>query len=156
MNSDQSGEVKDPDKLVALRSPQAPDLPKISSDIELQLTIESPIDTPEQPSLYRDDATMLVPGHRLGRFRILQYIGSEDDLCWIVSELIIGHSLRWVLEAGKLTPRRVMEIASQIAEGLAAAHAAGFIHRDLKPENIMLTPEDRVKILDFGLAKSAV
>jgi eukaryotic-like serine/threonine-protein kinase len=216
MNSDQSGDAKDPNKLPALRSLQGPDLSKISSDIELQLTIESPIDTPEQSSLSSKDATMLVPGHRLGRFRILQYIGGggmgqvyraadprldrdvaikilpgafvrdpdllsrfqaearaasalnhpnvvaiydigrEDDLCWIVSELIIGHSLRWVLEAGKLTPRRVMEIGSQIAEGLAAAHAAGFIHRDLKPENIMLTREDRVKILDFGLAKSAV
>jgi Tol biopolymer transport system component len=83
-------------------------------------------------------------------------IGREDDLCWIVSEFINGQSLRRVLEEGTLTPRRVIEIASQIAEGLACAHAAGFIHRDLKPENIMLTADDRVKILDFGLAKSAV
>jgi eukaryotic-like serine/threonine-protein kinase len=81
-------------------------------------------------------------------------IGREDDLCWIVSEFINGHSLRRMLDEGTLTPRRVIEIASQIAEGLACAHAAGFIHRDLKPENIMLTADDRVKILDFGLAKS--
>ena len=68
---------------------------------------------------------------------------------YMVSELVDGESLR----GAKFGLRKVLDIATQIAGGLAAAHAAGITHRDLKPENILLTRDGRVKILDFGLAK---
>jgi serine/threonine protein kinase/Tol biopolymer transport system component len=72
---------------------------------------------------------------------------------FVVSELLAGDSLRERLRHGALTSRQAIDIALQIARGLAAAHDKGIVHRDLKPENIFLTNDERVKILDFGLAK---
>jgi Tol biopolymer transport system component len=79
--------------------------------------------------------------------------GSHDGLAYIVSELIDGESLRDLISRGPLPQSRAVEIASQVADALAAAHAASIVHRDLKPENIMLTRDGRAKVLDFGLAK---
>ena len=72
---------------------------------------------------------------------------------YLVSPLLEGTTLREELTAGPLPQRKAIDYALQIANGLAAAHAKGIIHRDLKPENIFITKDDRVKILDFGLAK---
>ena len=68
---------------------------------------------------------------------------------YIVSELVDGEPLR----GARFGLRKTLDIAAQIASGLAAAHAAGVVHRDLKPENILLTRDGRAKILDFGLAR---
>ena len=82
-------------------------------------------------------------------------VGSHQTQRYLVSELLEGQTLRQVLEGGALPVRRVIEYAQEIAKGLAAAHDKGIVHRDLKPENIFITKDDRVKILDFGLAKLA-
>jgi serine/threonine protein kinase/Tol biopolymer transport system component len=82
-------------------------------------------------------------------------IGSHEGAPYMVCELLEGETLRERLRGGVLSPRRAIETATQIAEGLAAAHDKGIVHRDLKPENIFLTKDGRVKILDFGLAKIA-
>ncbi|MGA9508932.1 MAG: serine/threonine-protein kinase, partial [Candidatus Sulfotelmatobacter sp.] len=72
---------------------------------------------------------------------------------YIVSELLEGSTLRARLAEGTLGQRKVLDYGVQIAAGLAAAHERGIVHRDIKPENIFITKDDRVKILDFGLAK---
>ena len=80
-------------------------------------------------------------------------VGNSDGTPFLVSELLEGETLRDRLDRGAIPPRKSVEIALQIAHGLAAAHEKGIIHRDLKPENIYITKEGRVKILDFGIAK---
>ena len=82
-------------------------------------------------------------------------VGRDKDTYWIASELIEGDTLRHAIESGPLRSAKAIEIAAQVANGLAAAHAAGLVHRDLKPDNIMVTPKGQVKILDFGLAKQS-
>lgn len=80
-------------------------------------------------------------------------VGRHDGTPYIVSELLEGQSLRARLDGAALPLRKAIEFGIQLAEGLAAAHDKGIVHRDLKPENIFVTPEERLKILDFGLAK---
>jgi hypothetical protein len=80
-------------------------------------------------------------------------VGNEGGTAYIVSELLEGVTLRERLERGPLPPRRAVDAALQVANGLAAAHEKGIIHRDLKPDNIFLTRDGRAKILDFGIAK---
>ena len=82
-------------------------------------------------------------------------IGQQNGAPYLVTELLEGESLRSTLGQGKLSERKRLDHAVQIAQGLAAAHEKAIVHRDLKPENLFVTTSGRVKILDFGLAKLA-
>jgi serine/threonine protein kinase len=90
------------------------------------------------------DHSNILAVHQFGVFQ-----GSP----YLVSELLVGQSLRQVLQHGPIPVRKGLDYAVQIAHGLAAAHEKGVVHRDLKPENLFLTKEGCIKILDFGLAK---
>ncbi len=86
----------------------------------------------------------------------LHDFSTEGEVAYAVMELLDGETLRERLASGPLSPRKAVEYATQIAQGLAAAHERGVVHRDLKPENLFVTRDERVKILDFGLAKRQV
>jgi len=78
--------------------------------------------------------------------------GREGEVTYAVTEVLDGETLRERLAGGALGWRRAAEIGATIADGLAAAHQAGIVHRDLKPSNVFMTSDNRVKVLDFGLA----
>ena len=80
-------------------------------------------------------------------------IGNQGDRRFLVTELLVGQTLRHVLNAGPMPSNWVRDVALQIGHGLAAAHATGITHRDIKPENIFVTESGLVKLLDFGLVK---
>ncbi|HLP22713.1 MAG TPA: protein kinase [Microbacteriaceae bacterium] len=82
--------------------------------------------------------------------------GEEDGSAYLVMELVPGEALSTILEREKsLDPDRVLDIIAQTAAALYAAHQAGLVHRDIKPGNLLITPDGRVKITDFGIARIA-
>ena len=82
--------------------------------------------------------------------------GEEDNSAYLVMELVPGSPLSSIIEReGTLPPDRVLNFIAQTARALAAAHSQGLVHRDVKPGNLIITPDDRVKVTDFGIARLA-
>ena len=82
-------------------------------------------------------------------------LGEENGLLFVSMEYVTGESLAARIQRlGTLTPSQLRPILSQLCEGLAAAHAAGVVHRDLKPANILIDAQERVKLIDFGIARA--
>jgi predicted ATPase len=80
-------------------------------------------------------------------------LGQVDGTRYIAMELVIGETVRALLDSGPVPFRKAVAIAGQVADALAKAHEIGLVHRDLKPENLMVTGDGTAKVLDFGLAK---
>ncbi len=87
---------------------------------------------------------------------VIHEIGECEDAHYIVSEYIEGETLREIFKERTLMLAEILDISTQIANALAAAHKAHIVHRDIKPENIIVRPDGYVKLLDFGLAKLVV
>src|SRR5262247_3363943 len=104
-------------------------------------------------SRFRREAQVLAS---LNHPNIAQIYGLEEsgETRCIVMELVEGETLQERLKRARIPVEEALTIAKQIAEALEAAHEKGVIHRDLKPGNVMLTGDGKVKVLDFGLARS--
>ncbi len=94
-----------------------------------------------------------IPGSSLSSPSSSSPSSAPSALHILVMELLEGETLRLALAGGKVSTKKALDWARQIAQGLAAAHEKGIVHRDLKPENLFVTKDGRIKILDFGLAK---
>jgi serine/threonine-protein kinase len=107
----------------------------------------------ERLSRFEREAKVLAS---LNHSNIAALYGMEEaeDRHFLVMEFVPGETLAERLQRGSIPIGEALKIAHQIAEGVEEAHEKGIIHRDLKPANVKITPEEKVKVLDFGLAKA--
>src|SRR6202051_4778927 len=124
----------------------------LGRDVAIKVLPEAFAHDPERLARFQREAKMLA---QLNHTNIATIHGLEQsgDTSYLVMELVSGETLQERVKAGPLGIEEALKIALQIAEALEAAHEKGIIHRDLKPANVKVTPEGKVKVLDFGLAK---
>jgi Tol biopolymer transport system component len=126
--------------------------PRLGRDVAIKVLPSSFSSDPDRLKRFEQEARAAgVLNHP--NITIVYDIGTQDGAPYVVQELLEGETLRSELAGGRFSPRKAIDYANQIAQGLAAAHEKGIVHRDLKPENLFVTKDGRVKILDFGLAK---
>jgi Tol biopolymer transport system component/serine/threonine protein kinase len=127
--------------------------PRLGRDVAIKILSAELSADPAALARFEREATSVAKLSHPNVLSIFE-LASDNGTAFVVTELVDGETLRARLEAGPLAARRAVNYGLQIARGMGAAHARGIVHRDLKPENVMITRDDLVKILDFGLAKS--
>ena len=128
--------------------------PRLGRDVAVKTIAANLVGDPEALARFQREARSIAALSHPNILAIYD-IGSHDGVWYLVTELLQGETLGRRLTRGRLPWKKAVEIAAAVADGLAAAHAHGVVHRDLKPENIFVTADERVKILDFGLARQA-
>ena len=126
---------------------------KLGRDVAIKVLPEDFAANPERLARFQREAKVLAS---LNHPNIAAIYGLEesDGVHFLVLELVPGETLAERIASGRLSVEEALEIASQIAEALEEAHESGIVHRDLKPANVKITPDGKVKVLDFGLAKA--
>jgi len=126
--------------------------PRIGRDVALKVLPESFAQDADRLRRFEQEARATGQLNHPNILAVFD-VGAFDGAPYVVSELLEGDTLRERIGDTPLPVRKAIDLASQIARGLAAAHEKGVVHRDLKPDNVFVTRDGRVKILDFGLAK---
>jgi Tol biopolymer transport system component len=132
--------------------------PRLAREVAIKILPEEFFEGEERRQRFEREARLLAALNHPGiaaiySFEEIPSASSSSTRHIIVMELVEGENLRVRMRAGGISAREALDVAVQIARGLAAAHAKGIVHRDLKPENVVVSKDGRVKILDFGLAK---
>ena len=128
---------------------------RLNRDVAIKILPEALADDSERVARFQREAQVLAA---LNHPHIAAIYGLEEihpGRACLVMELVEGEDLSWRISRGRVPVDEALQIATQIADALEAAHDAGIIHRDLKPGNIKVRDDGSVKVLDFGLAKAA-
>lgn len=133
---------------------QATDL-VIGRQVAIKILKDEYLGDPGFLERFRAEARHAALVNHEGIANVFDY-GEEDGSAYLVMELVPGEALSTILEREHvLSTDKVLDIVAQTAAALQAAHAAGLVHRDIKPGNLLITPDGRVKITDFGIARIA-
>jgi serine/threonine protein kinase/predicted negative regulator of RcsB-dependent stress response len=125
---------------------------QLDRDVALKVLTAGVLGNDVSRKLFRKEALALAKLNHPNIETIFEF-SSQGDIDYLAMELVPGEPLDERLIKGPLPEPELLRLATQFADALAAAHESGVIHRDLKPANIFVTPDERLKILDFGLAK---
>ncbi|HYN10068.1 MAG TPA: protein kinase [Vicinamibacterales bacterium] len=126
---------------------------RLHRDVAIKILPASVSGDPERRARFEREARAVAALSHPNILAVHEF-GAHEGRLFVVMELLEGQTLRDLLQSGQMPLRKTIDVAIQIARGLAAAHQKNLIHRDLKPENIFVLRDGQVKILDFGLARS--
>jgi len=126
---------------------------RLDRDVAIKVLPETVARDADRVARFEREARAVARLSHPNILEIFEFSG-EGDVAYAVTELLEGETLGERLKDGPLGWRKAAEIGAAISDGLAAAHVAGIVHRDVKPSNVFLTSDGRVKVLDFGLART--
>ncbi|MEY4410917.1 MAG: hypothetical protein RLZ69_491, partial [Actinomycetota bacterium] len=127
----------------------------ILRDVAIKILKQEYLGDPGFLERFRTEARLAAMVNHEGIANVFDY-GEDSGSAYLVMELVPGESLAKILEREKsISGERVLDIISQTARALQAAHESGMVHRDIKPGNLLITPDNLVKITDFGIARIA-
>ena len=125
----------------------------LGREVAVKVMRASTAEDPTFAERFRDEARHSAGMSHQNIATVYDY-GEDEGVAYLVMELVEGEPLSQLIARGPMNPDQVRGIVGQAALALAAAHAAGVVHRDVKPANILITPDGRVKLTDFGIARA--